>query len=38
MKRLQEAFDVNAISNPPVPFDHDEFVEKAEWMRSIKDW
>ena len=38
VKKLKEIFDVNGVSNPPAPFDHDEFVEKAEWMQSVKNW
>jgi hypothetical protein len=38
LKKLKETFDPNSIANPPVPFDHDEFVERAEWMHQIRDW
>jgi hypothetical protein len=38
MKKIKDAFDTGGLSNPPSPFDHDEFVEKAEWMHTIKDW
>jgi glycolate oxidase len=38
MMKIKDAFDVNSLSNPPAPFDHDEFVERAEWMHSIKNW
>jgi len=38
VKKIKDKFDVNGISNPPAPFDHDEFVERAEWMHPLKDW
>lgn len=38
IKKIKEEFDVNGLANPPAPFDHDEFVERAEWMHSVKDW
>jgi len=38
MVKIKEAFDVNGLSNPPVPFEHDVFIDRAEWMRPLKDW
>lgn len=38
MQKIKEEFDPNKISNPPGLTLHDEFVERAEWMKSIKDW
>jgi glycolate oxidase len=38
MKKIKEAFDANWLANPPVPFEHDEFIERADWMRPLKDW
>jgi hypothetical protein len=34
--KLKEVFDPNSLSNPPNPQDHDEFVERAPWMK--KEW
>jgi len=36
--KIKDAFDPNSICHPPVPLAHDEFVERAEWMRPMKDW
>jgi FAD/FMN-containing dehydrogenase len=38
MLRIKEEFDPNNLSNPPVPADYDMFIDKAEWMKEIKDW
>jgi hypothetical protein len=35
---VKDEFDPNFICHPPVPLAHDEFVERAEWMRPMKDW
>ncbi|MBI4296033.1 MAG: FAD-binding oxidoreductase [Chloroflexi bacterium] len=35
---LKDEFDPNFISQRPSPLDHDEFMEKAEWMKPLKDW
>jgi len=35
---VKDEFDPNFLSHPPVPLAHDEFVEKAAWMRPMKDW
>ena len=35
---VKNEFDPNFICHPPVPLAHDEFVERAEWMRPMKDW
>ena len=35
---VKDEFDPNFICHPPVPLAHDEFVEKAAWMRPMKDW
>jgi glycolate oxidase len=38
MLAFKEEFDPNWVCHPPVPFAHDEFVEKAPWMKPMKDW
>lgn len=35
---LKNEFDPQWICHPPVPLGHDEFMERAEWMKPIKDW
>ncbi len=35
---LKNEFDPQWLSHPPVPLAQEEFVEKAEWMRPLKDW
>jgi glycolate oxidase len=35
---VKHEFDPNFVCHPPVPLAHDEFVERAEWMRPLKDW
>ncbi len=36
--KVKNEFDPHFICHPPVPLAHDEFVERAEWMRPMKDW
>jgi glycolate oxidase len=36
--KTKDEFDPNFICHPPVPLAHDHFVERAEWMRPMKDW
>jgi glycolate oxidase len=36
--KIKGEFDPNFLSHPPVPLAHDHFVERAEWMRPMKDW
>jgi len=36
--KVKDEFDPQFLCHPPVPLAHDEFVEKAEWMRPMKDW
>ena len=36
--KVKDEFDPLFICHPPVPLAHDAFVEKAEWMRPMKDW
>jgi len=36
--KVKGEFDPQWICHPPVPLAHDEFVERAEWMKPIKDW
>jgi len=36
--RIKDEFDPLWVCHPPVPLAHDVFVERAEWMKSIKDW
>jgi len=38
MLAVKDEFDPNFLSHPPVPLAHDKFVEKAAWMRPMKDW
>ncbi|MBN1367825.1 MAG: FAD-binding oxidoreductase [Dehalococcoidales bacterium] len=38
MLAFKEEFDPNWVSHPPVPFAHDEFVDRAKWMKPMKDW
>ncbi len=38
MLKVKKEFDPNNVSHPPVPLAHDEFVERAEWMKPVKDW
>jgi glycolate oxidase len=38
MLKVKDEFDPQFLCHPPVPLAHDEFVEKAEWMRPMKDW
>jgi glycolate oxidase len=38
MLKVKEEFDPNKVCHPPVPLAHDEFVERAEWMKSVKEW
>jgi len=35
---VKNEFDPNLVCHPPVPLAHDEFVERAEWMKPMKDW
>ena len=35
---FKEEFDPKWVSHPPVPLAHDEFVERAKWMKPLKDW
>jgi len=36
--KVKDEFDPYFLCHPPVPLAHDAFVEKAEWMRPMKDW
>lgn len=36
--KTKDEFDPNFLCHPPVPLAHDHFVERAEWMRPMKDW
>jgi hypothetical protein len=36
--KVKDEFDPQFVCHPPVPLAHDEFVERAEWMKSLKDW
>jgi hypothetical protein len=36
MKKTKAIFDPNSLSNPPVPADVDELVDKVDWLE--KDW
>ncbi len=35
---VKDEFDPHWLCHPPVPLAHDAFVERAEWMKPIKDW
>ncbi len=35
---FKDEFDPKWVCHPPVPLAHDEFVERAPWMRRLKDW
>jgi glycolate oxidase len=35
---IKDELDPNFLCHPPVPLNHDHFVERAEWMRPMKDW
>ncbi|MFP3975616.1 MAG: FAD-binding oxidoreductase [Dehalococcoidia bacterium] len=35
---IKNEYDPNHVSHPPTPLAHDAFVERAEWMRPLKDW
>jgi glycolate oxidase len=36
--KVKGEFDPKFVCHPPVPLAHDEFVERAEWMKPMKDW
>jgi hypothetical protein len=36
--RIKDEFDPLWVSHPPVPLAHDAFVDRAEWMKPLKDW
>jgi glycolate oxidase len=36
--KTKDEFDPSSLCHPPVPLAHDHFVERAEWMRPMKDW
>jgi glycolate oxidase len=36
--KIKNALDPDWLCHPPVPLAHDEFVERAEWMKKMKDW
>jgi len=36
--KIKEEFDPEWLCHPPVPLAHDVFVERAKWMKPIKDW
>jgi len=36
--RVKQEFDPLWVSHPPVPFAHDEFVERSPWVKKMKDW
>jgi glycolate oxidase len=35
---IKHEFDPNFLCHPPVPLNHDTFVERAPWMKPMKDW
>ncbi len=35
---MKNEFDPKWLCHPPLPLAHDRFVEKAEWMKPLKDW
>jgi hypothetical protein len=38
MLKIKNEFDPLWVCHPPVPFAHDEFVERAPWMHELKTW
>ena len=36
--KVKNEFDPKWVSHPPVPLAHDDFVNRAPWMHSMKDW
>jgi glycolate oxidase len=38
MLAFKDEFDPKWVSHPPVPLAHDLFMEKAPWMKPLKDW
>jgi hypothetical protein len=38
MLKIKEEFDPLWVCHPPVPFSHDEFVNRAPWMHKMRDW
>ena len=38
MLRIKNELDPLWVCHPPVPFAHDEFVERAPWMHELKTW
>ncbi|RJX25374.1 MAG: hypothetical protein C4554_07440 [Dethiobacter sp.] len=36
--KVKNEFDPKWVSHPPVPLAHDDFVDRAPWMKPIKDW
>jgi glycolate oxidase len=35
---VKDEFDPHHVCHPPVPLAHDVFVERAEWLKPMKDW
>jgi glycolate oxidase len=35
---IKDEWDPKWVCHPPVPLAHDEFVERAKWMKPMKDW
>jgi hypothetical protein len=38
MLKIKNEFDPLWVCHPPVPYAHDEFVDRAPWMHSLKTW
>jgi len=38
MLKIKNELDPLWVCHPPVPFAHDEFVERAPWMHELKTW
>jgi hypothetical protein len=38
MLKIKDEFDPLWVCHPPVPLAHDELVERAEWLKPMKDW
>jgi glycolate oxidase len=36
--KVKDEFDPLWVCHPPVPLAHDEFVNRAPWMKKMKDW
>ncbi|MBS3907267.1 MAG: FAD-binding oxidoreductase [Syntrophaceae bacterium] len=35
---IKNEFDPKWLCHPPFPLAHDQFIDEAEWMKTLKDW